>query len=53
MLKNKIFCFDEKKLVFVMKIGCQIKFCAYVIYKWYLEKSFPGFSDPAQKILPT
>ena len=36
MLKNKIFCFDENNPVFVEKIGYQIKFCAYVIYEWYL-----------------
>ena len=43
MLKNKIFCFDEKKPpVFVKKIGCQIKFFAYVIYEWYLTSGEPA-----------
>ena len=38
MLKNKIFCFDENNPVFVEKIGSQLKFCAYVIYEWYLKE---------------
>jgi hypothetical protein len=30
MLKKKLFCFDKKKPVFVIKFGSQIKFCAMV-----------------------
>ena len=37
MLKKKFFRFDKKKPSFCEKLGSQLKFCAYVIYEWYLK----------------
>ena len=38
MLYKKFFCFDKKTNSFWETLGCcQIKFCAYVIYEWYLK----------------
>ena len=48
ILKVISFCFAiEKsfKSIFVKKIGCWIKFCAYVIYEWYLMDDLETLED--------
>ena len=36
-VEKEILLFRRKKPSFCEKLGSQIKFCAYVIYGWYLS----------------